>query len=375
MDLAVDRVEAVAALVGGTLQDSQTVSCASGMPKPPVKIAVAGGGYGAKVALPVLCDLEEFEPVAVWSRRAERASELAAEHGLELGTDDVDELLSHPGLEAVHVATPVATHAEIAIAAARRGLHVLCEKPLAVDLAQAREVTAAIEQAGVACVVNYGRRFQQARERLLQRIAEVAGVPRMVSISLVFDDHAEPGSRPFTWVQDAALGGGRLQGYGVHDLDLLIEAFGEVEAVAAATEVGVGERETPDGETRAVTAEDAYVILVRFRGGGLGQISLTATARHKRGDVVEVYGAEGTVRLDAGKTLHAGRAGEELQAEGPLEADSKKAYARVARNLFAAIRDGAPPEPGLIEALRVQALLDAVHRADAERRWVEPEPI
>lgn len=345
------------------------------MPKPPVRIAVAGGGYGAKVPLPVLCELPEFEPVAVWSRRAERATELAQEHGLELGTADVDELLSHPGLEAVHIATPVATHAEIAIAAARRGLHVLVEKPLAVDLAQARAVAAAIEQAGVTGVVNYGRRFQETRERLLQRIAEVAGAPRMVSISLVFDDHAEPGSRPFTWVQDAALGGGRLQGYGVHDLDLLIEAFGEVEAVAAATEVGVGERETPDGETRAVSAEDAYVILVRFRGGGLGQISLTATARHKRGDVVEVYGAEGTVRLDADKILFAGRAGEELQAEGPLEADSKKAYARVARNFFAAIRDGARPEPGLIEALRVQALLDAVHRADAERRWVEPEPI
>ncbi|CAN5226630.1 Gfo/Idh/MocA family oxidoreductase [soil metagenome] len=345
------------------------------MPKPPVRIAVAGGGYGAKVPLPVLCDLEEFEPVAVWSRRPERAAELAGKHGLALGTDDIDELLSHPGLEAVHVATPVSTHAEIAIAAARQGLHVICEKPLASDLAQARAVTTAIEQAEVQCVVNYGRRFQETRERLLQRIAEVAGAPRMVSISLVFDDHAEPGSRPFTWVQDASLGGGRLQGYGVHDLDLLIEAFGEVEAVAAATEVGVSERAAPDGTPRTVTAEDAYVIVLRFAGGGLGQVSLTATARHKRGDVVEVYGSEGTVCLDADKRLRWGAAGQKLQTEGPLAADSKAAYARLARNFFAAIRDGAPAEPGLAEALRVQALLDAVHRADDERRWVAPEQI
>ena len=345
------------------------------MPKSPVRIAVVGGGYGAKVPLPVLCDLDEFEPVAVWSRRSERAAQLAEEHGLPLGTDDIERLLGHPDLEAVHVATPVATHAEIAIAAAQRGLHVLCEKPLAADLAQAREVTAAIEQAGVIGVVNYGRRFQQTRERLLQRIAEVVGTPRMVSISLVFDDHAEPGSRPFTWVQDAALGGGRLQGYGVHDLDLLIEAFGEIEAVAAATEVGVSEREAPDGTPRTVTAEDGYVIVVRFRDGGLGQISLTATARHKRGDVIEVYGSQGTVRLDADKCLHWARAGEELHSEGPLTANSKEAYARVARNFFAAIRDGAPAHPGLVEALRIQALLDAVHRADDERRWVEPEPI
>jgi predicted dehydrogenase len=344
------------------------------MPSSPVKIAIAGGGYGAKVPLPVLSALDEFEPVAVWSRRPERAAELAAEHGLGLGTSDIDELLAHPGLEAVHIATPVATHAEIAIAAAQRGLHVLCEKPLARDLAQARRVVEAIEQAGVVGVVNYGRRFQQTRARLLERVAEVAGAPRIVSISLVFDDHAEPGSRPFTWVQDASLGGGRLQGYGVHDLDLLA-AFGEVESIAAATEVGVGERITPDGEPRTVTAEDAYVIVARFRGGGLAQVSLTATARHRRGDVIEVHGAEGSVRLDADKVLHSGRAGEDLQTEGPLQASSKDAYAQVARNFHAAIRDGAPPHPSLHEALRVQALLDAVHRADAERRWVEPEPV
>jgi len=345
------------------------------MPSSPIKIAVAGGGYGAKVPLPVLSELDEFEPVAVWSRRPERATELAEKHGLELGTADIDKLLGHPGLEAIHIATPVATHAEIAIAAARRGLHVLCEKPLARDLAEARRVVEAIEQAGVVGVVNYGRRFQQTRARLLERVAEVAGAPRMVSISLVFDDHAEPGSRPFTWVQDASLGGGRLQGYGVHDLDLLLEAFGEVQAIAAATEVGVSERTAPDGTPHTVTAEDAYVILIRFKGGGFAQVSLTATARHKRGDVIEVHGAEGTVRLDADKCLHSGRAGEELQTEGPLQANSKDAYAQVARSFHAAIRDGAPPQPSLHEALRVQALLDAVHRADAERRWVEPEPV
>jgi predicted dehydrogenase len=341
----------------------------------PVKIAVLGGGYGAKVPLPVYGELEEFEPVAVWSRRPERARELATRFDLELATADVDELLAHRGLEAVHVAGPVSTHAEVAIAAARRGLHVLCEKPLAASLDEALAVVAAIEAAGVVGAVNYGRRMQQARERLLARVREVVGRPRMVSISLVHADHAEPGSRPFTWVQDRRMGGGRLQGYGVHDLDLLLEAFGEVEEVAAATEVGVAERETQDGTTRSVTAEDAYAILIRLRGGGLAQVSLTSTARHARADVIEIHGAGGTVRLDADRRLWWGRAGEELQSEGPLKASSKDAFARVARNFHAAIREGAPADPSLQEGLRVQALLDAVHAADAERRWVAPRPV
>jgi predicted dehydrogenase len=341
----------------------------------PVKIAVVGGGYGAKVPLPVYGELSEFEPVAVWSRRPERAQELADEHDLALGSADLDEVLSHPGLEAVHVATPVSLHADVAIAAARRGLHVICEKPLAADLTAARGIVRAIEEAGVVGAVNYGRRFQQTRERLLERVAEVAGAPRMVAIELVHDDHAEPGSRGFTWVQDAAMGGGRLQGYGVHDLDLLAEAFGDIEAVAAATEVGVSPREDADGTPREVTAEDAYAILVRFTGGGLGHVSLTATARHKRGDTIEVHGAEGTVRLDEDKRLWWGRAGEELQCEGPLAASSKDAFTRVARNFHAAIRDGASSDPSLDEGLRVQALYDAVRIADAQRRWVEPERV
>ncbi len=340
-----------------------------------MRIAVVGGGYGAKVALPVYAALEEFEPVAVWSRRAGRARELAGEAGLSLGTADLDELLALPGLEAVHVATPVALHAEVAIAAARHGLHVLCEKPLAGDLAGARSIADAIETAGVVGAVNYGRRFQEARERAIERVREIVGRPRMASVSLVHTDHADPESRPFTWVQDAAMGGGRLQGYGVHDLDLLLECFGKVEAVAAATEVGVVERATPDGSLRAVTAEDAYALLLRFRGGGLGVVSLVSTARHKRGDLIEVHGEGGTVRLDAERRLWWGRAGDELRREGPLAASSKDAFARVARSFWAAIREGEPPDPPITQALRVQALLDAVRAADAGRRWVVPEPV
>jgi predicted dehydrogenase len=341
----------------------------------PVRIAVVGGGYGSKVALPVYAELEEFQPVAVWSRRSERARELAQQAGLQLGTADLEELLAVPGLEAVHVATPVVTHREFACAVVERGLHLLCEKPLADSLPGARAIVDAVRHAGVVAAVNYGRRFEDTRRRLLQRGREVLGTPRLASVSLVFDDHADPDSRPFTWVHDATLGGGRLQGYGVHDLDLLLELFGDVEAVAAAGEVAVGQRFDGDGELRPVSAEDTFAILLRFGGGGLGVVSFTATARHGRGDVIELHGADGTVRLGADGRLWWGRRGEELQDEGPLSSAPQDAFEHVARRFWAAIRDGAAPDPSLEEALRVQAVFDAVRTADAERRWVQPEPV
>lgn len=341
----------------------------------PVKIAVVGGGYGAKVALPVYQELDEFEPVAVWSRRPERAQELAEQADLALGTADLDELLSVPGLEAVHVATPVVTHEPFVLAAAQRGLHVLCEKPLAGNLAGARRIADAIRSAAVVGVVGYELRLKETRRHLIERAREVLGRPRMVSVSLVQTDHADPDSRPHTWVHDATMGGGRLQGYGVHDLDMLLAFLPPVEAVAAATDVGVTMRTSGDDELLPVTAEDAYAILLRFRGGGLGVVNLVSTARHGRDDVVELHGDQGTVRLDADQRVWWGRPGDDLQCEGPFDDSSSEAFTRVARNFWAAIRKGEPPDPSLEEGLRVQAVFDAVRTADVERRWVRPEAV
>lgn len=341
----------------------------------PIKIAIAGSGYGRKVALPVYTELEEFEPVAVWSRRPEQAREMAEEAGVELGTTDFDELLSVPELEAVHVATPVAMHVPFAVAAAERGLHVMCEKPLADSLEDARLIHEAIRSAGVIGMVDYELRMKETRRRVIERAREVVGRPRMASVSLVQSDHADPDSRPYTWVHDARLGGGRLQGYGVHDLDLLLEVFPDVDAVAAATEVGVPFRTTGDGELRRVTAEDAYALLLRFRGGGLGVVTLVSTARHSRTDVIEIHGDEGTVRLDGDQRVWWGRTGEELQSEGPLDQSSTEAFKGVARNFWAAVREGAAPEPSLQDGLRVQAIFDALRTADIERRWVQPRPV
>ncbi|HVE46742.1 MAG TPA: Gfo/Idh/MocA family oxidoreductase [Acidimicrobiales bacterium] len=93
-------------------------------------------------------------------------------------------------LEAVHVATPVVTHLPFAVAAARRGLHVLCEKPLAANLAEAQQIAAVIRHAGVVGAVGYELRLKETRLRLVECARDVMGHPRMVSVSLVFSDHA-----------------------------------------------------------------------------------------------------------------------------------------------------------------------------------------
>ncbi|GFG50576.1 hypothetical protein CQY20_33065 [Mycolicibacterium agri] len=114
-------------------------------------------------------------------------------------------------------------------------------------------------------------------------------------------------------MHDARLGGGRLQAYGVHDLDLVLEMFPDVAEVAAATEVGVPTRTDENAQLRDVTAEDSYAVLLRLRGGGLGVVTLISTAHHKRGEVIEIYGDSGTVRLDSERRLWWARANEPLE--------------------------------------------------------------
>jgi predicted dehydrogenase len=336
----------------------------------PVRIAVIGTGYGARVALPCYLRLGEFAPLAVWSRSLQRAREVADQAGLALGSDRLEQVLDVEGLEAVHVATPVAEHLPVVRAAVARGLHVLCEKPLAMDLQQGLAMREAIRAAGVVCAVNLSRRFQQARARLLEVAGEILGRPRLAHISLVHDDHATAASRPVSWVHDSALGGGRLQAYGVHDLDLALAALGPIASVAASLQVQIPQRER-HGRPVAVSAEDAYAVLLEPERGGLACLWLTATARHRRGDLVELYGEQGTVRLDEQRRLWWGRAGEQLRCEGPLGADSAAAFEQVALRFAAAVRRGSQPDPSLAHGLALQALMDALRTAARERRWVQ----
>lgn len=339
----------------------------------PIKIAMAGTGFGAKVALPVYLDAQEFEPVAVWSHRAQRAREVAELFKLPIATGDMDELLSVPGLEAVHVATPVPLHVDVAEMAAARGLHVLCEKPLASDMADADRIAAAVRAAGVVGVVDFELRHRESRRRLLDQARQV-GRARLISMSLVHADHSTESSRPFTWASDASMGGGRLQAYGVHDIDLLLQ-IATVQEVCAGTDIGVRARLASDGTRHEVTAEDAYAVVARLTGGGLAVLSLVATAVHRRGDRIEVYGDSGTALLGEDGVLWSGGPDAPLKQEGPFADDLESAFRHVAIKFHAAVRLGNAPEPSLEDGLRAQAVLDAIRSSAAGAGWVRPDTI
>ncbi len=132
----------------------------------PIRVGVIGTGFGAAVHIPALKHLPEFEVAAVCSRRAARARSVAAEHKIPTVCTDFREMVNDQEIDAVVVAAPPYLHHQMTLAALEAGKHVLCEKPMARNLAEARDMVKMAERAGVAAMVNHEFRFLPLRSRI-----------------------------------------------------------------------------------------------------------------------------------------------------------------------------------------------------------------
>ena len=337
-------------------------------PVAPVKIAVLGGGYGAKRPLPVLAGLDEFEPVATGRRVPERARELAQEaRSRSSARATSTSCSSHPGLQAVHVATPVATRTPSRDRRCHPGQHVILRQADGDETScEAQAVAAAIEEAGVVGAVNYGRRFQATRARApLSASPRSAAPPRMVVGLARLRRLCRAALASVHLGAGRPRRGGRMQGHGGTTSTCSSPPSARSSSSRLATTVIVAVREAPDG-----TATRGHRRGRRRRSSSASAAAASRTsaspptARDNRGDVIEVDGADGTVILDADKRLHSGRTGQPLETEGPLSPTGARLRPRRAQ-LPCRHRDGARARA---RSLRGPACPGAVPRRAARRR-------
>lgn len=197
----------------------------------PLRVGLLGTGPWARlVHAPALAAHPGVELVGVWGRRPERAAELAAGSGAR-GYPDADALIAD--VDAVAFALPPAVQAPLAVRAARAGRHLLLDKPVAVDVAAAREVAAAVAEAGVRSAVFFTLRFDVRTAAWIAERAAAGGwfTGRADWYGSLFGDHAE--SSPFAaspWRRDK----GGLWDVGPHALSVLLPVLGDVTEVGAA---------------------------------------------------------------------------------------------------------------------------------------------
>ena len=354
---------------------------------PPLRVAIAGLGFGEKVHLEALKASPAWEPVALWHPRAERLDAATTQHGLR-GSTHFDALLNDPSLDAVVIATPPAPRFALAQAALEAGKHLMLEKPVGLHSDEVAALERLALQRGLTVAVDFEYRAVPLFQQLAQLLQQgVLGDPWLVKLDWLMASRADA-SRPWSWYSKAADGGGVLGALGTHAFDMLHWLIGPSRSLNAQLSTAIAHRPDPaSGQLRSVDAEDVALIQLQLEGaaGQLvpAQMNLASVTRAGRGFWLELYGSEATLVLGSdnqadyvhGFGLWMARPGEALR---PLAADPSLAFRRTwgdgriapVERLHGwwaeAIEAGRPMVPGLLEALSSQ------HCCDQARQSAQP---
>lgn len=243
--------------------------------------------------------------VHVMRRNAELAQDYATRHGVPRWSSDAAAVLDDPEVDAIYIATPTASHADLAIAAARAGKHVLVEKPMAMSVAECDAMIEAAEAAGVRLWVAYYRRALPRFERVRQLIHDGAiGTSRAVTWIVRQQRHELTG-----WRWDSSLGlGGEFFDAGCHGLDFLDHLFGPAtggtasmtpDAVAGLATWRHGDvvasaewsyTPEPDLEEMRLIGDDGSITFSVFRPDPILVLSRGTLTEHQIGDPPHVHG-------------------------------------------------------------------------------------
>ena len=335
------------------------------------------------------------EPRVLVGRAFERAEAMREKLGFAEATDDLEATLARDDIDIVDVATPNDSHAEIAMAALRAGKHVLCEKPLAMDLKQAKALvrTAAKAKGKVGLWHNY-RRAPAAS--LAQRLIARGDIGKVRQVRAVYlqDWLASPDS-PWSWRNDASVCGSGAHGdLNAHLIDMTLFLTGlRFESVCAMAQTFTKTRKDGAGKRRSVDVDDAMLFMARFDGGAIGSYEATRVAGgHKNYNVIEVNGTEGTVRWNFERMNEL----EFFSTKDPADAqgfrsimcmDEPHPYAAQwwpdghvigyehtfvnhLADFVASLSSRKAFEPNFEDGARIQAVLDAALKSAKANRWV-----
>jgi predicted dehydrogenase len=359
--------------------------------------------------------------VAVSGRNESKVAAAATRLGWDGFTTDWHELIRRDDIDIVDICTPGDSHAEIALAALAARKHVLCEKPLANSVSEARAMVTAAERArgaGVRTMCGFNYRRVPAVTLMRQLIADGRlGVIRHVRAAYLQDWIVDP-QFPLVWrLRRDQAGSGALGDIGAHIIDLTQYVTGQrIAGVSALTETFVKERPlaaessglaasaaaaTRDGDefrrTGTVTVDDAALFIARLDGGAVATYEATRFATGRRNGLrVEINGSLGSVAFDVERLneleyYDARVPGPEQGFTRILVTESthpymsawwpaghiigyEQSFTHEMRDLIAAIAGGTDSTPSFADALQVQLVLDAVVRsAELRSSWTDVE--
>jgi predicted dehydrogenase len=343
-----------------------------------LRVGIIGTGFAKRVQLPGLQLVPGVKVTAISSGQRANADAVAREFGIPHVFDDGVALAGSGHADLVLVSSTPASHARYAIAALEAGRHLLCEKPLALDAAEAWQIVAAAERRPHQVAwVDHELRYEPNRRRMRELVREGA-IGEVRHIEIVLKPYFRGDGRPqapnaaWTWWFDAAQGGGILGAVGSHLIDLCRFWTGrEVVQVAGRAQTFVPERADAAGTLRAATADEFASAVLTLAGGVIVTLTLSIIAQHGPGHFAQISGAEGTLVLTGETKLEIGKPGgplEDISVPDDLSGKTAvnnmwaRSFVRLMRDLVATIGGGPTAgEPAAIrDGWRIQRVLDAI---------------
>lgn len=362
---------------------------------------VVGTGFGLFTHVRALREAG-FDVRAIVGRDRARTAERGAPLGIPLATDSLAEALADPASVLVTVATPPHAHYPVVMEAIAAGRHVMCEKPFARDLAQARTMRDAARRAGIVHMLGAEFRFDGA-QALLRRVAQdgLIGEPRQFLRIYHQPGLQDPAEKLSDWWEDAAQGGGFLGAFGTHMIDQILSTLGPVRRLICVLQTLAPGRPT-------MTADDAYVLQFECEGGAKGTLIAAMAAPGPLIMTTKLVGTRGGAWIQSGAAFGEpeevwvsdadGARRIEMPAElrmPPPEAFPVAELIQTEQDrwhtmgfdvvpyarLFAEMRRRIAGEPvtareiagSFDDAVRGQAVLDAARASAASGQWVDVE--
>ncbi|MBW2315172.1 MAG: Gfo/Idh/MocA family oxidoreductase [Deltaproteobacteria bacterium] len=262
---------------------------------------VVGTGFGVLTHLRAM-RAAGFEVQALVGRDPTKTTARAEQFDVPHGLTDLGEALALDGVEAVAIATPPHTHAELVLAAVAAGKHVVCEKPFAREADEARRMLDAAEAAGVVHMLGTEFRFATGQALATRAVNEgTIGEPRLASFLLQMGALADPAAETPAWWVDAGQGGGWLGAYASHVVDHMRVMLGEFTGLSASLAL-LSDRDW--------TAEDTYTVHFRTERGVDGILQSSAATYGPPVFCSRVVGSKGTLWIQGDDVFVADASGE-----------------------------------------------------------------
>jgi len=352
--------------------------------KETVGVGIIGTGFARRVQIPGFLACENALVVSVASGGIENARSTAEEFDIGHYTDSWKETAAHAEVDIVCITTPPVYHKEMALFAIEHGKHLLCEKPMAMNVAEAEEMAAAAKTAGVLALIDHELRFQHGRQTAyaLLRLGEIGKV-RHAKYLFQAPHRGDP-NIPWNWWSDIEAGGGALGAITSHIIDSFQWFLNtDVSSVFCQLQTHVKQRKDSSGTSREVTADDQSNMLLRFAASELtsdatGLVSVSMTEGPNYMNRLEFFGEDGALRITHRGEVFVAKSGEKewrqievelgTNIEGVPDTGFARAFMSFAPKIVDAIARGDKSiEYGATfdDGVRVQRVLDAARESSA----------